>query len=490
MGAGASVEGDTPNMSDEAKRQLVSRMKEIYEQQRTSEGINDLAIFDEMKKAYETVVKEVIPQDLPANGKKKQRRPSALGGTDAQAAAAAAAVEEDPDIAAARAAAAQIEQPSPKNKKDFRKRRLTLTTRRQKGTDKESSGKNTSPATNGARNSAGGGANGAKGPSVRTRRQSITRTFQSHEIGDVPEIPQPFPLDHVGTYSCHGIEPSWDDDGYTAKINQDRGTVCHPYANSDLTAFFAVFDGHGEKGDKVSHFVMSEVQKHLEKHSSLSTDPPNALKETFVKVNRLIGEKNIECMYSGTTAVAVYMHSGTMWTANAGDSRAVMAKNQGGKLVAENLSIDHNPDAPEEKARILAAGGFVSPPPEPGLSARVWLDPEMTQIGLAMARSIGDHAVKHIGVIPEPEVFQREISSDDQFMILATDGVWEFIESQEAVNIVAAHLSNGATAACQKLIETAAERWRYNEGDYRDDITAIVAKLPCVEVANPQSVPG
>lgn len=45
-------------------------------------------------------------------------------------------------------------------------------------------------------------------------------------------------------------------------------------------------------------------------------------------------------------------------------------------------------------ARITKAGGFVSPPPEPGLSARVWLDAEFTQVGLAMARSIGDHAVK------------------------------------------------------------------------------------------------
>jgi len=129
----------------------------------------------------------------------------------------------------------------------------------------------------------------------------------------------------------------------------------------------------------------------------------------------------------------------------------------------------------------------VSPPPEPGLSARVWLDAEMTQIGLAMARSLGDRAVKDIGVIPEPEVRQRDIQPEDQFMILATDGVWEFVDSQEAVNIVAKHLRNGATAACQKLIETAAERWRYNEGDYRDDITAIVAKIPCIETANPQN---
>lgn len=63
----------------------------------------------------------------------------------------------------------------------------------------------------------------------------------------------------------------------------------------------------------------------------------------------------------------------------------------------------------KKKARIEAAGGFVSPPPEPGLSSRVWLDAEMTQIGLAMARSIGDHAVKSIGVVAEPEVTKHTI---------------------------------------------------------------------------------
>lgn len=47
-----------------------------------------------------------------------------------------------------------------------------------------------------------------------------------------------------------------------------------------------------------------------------------------------------------------------------------------------------------------------------------------------MARSIGDYAVKDVGVIPEPEVKEFTITADDKFMILASDGVWEFISSQ------------------------------------------------------------
>lgn len=75
-----------------------------------------------------------------------------------------------------------------------------------------------------------------------------------------------------------------------------------------------------------------------------------------------------------------------------------MAKrNINGEVIAVNLSEDQNPNKPDEQARIEGAGGFVSPPPEPGLSARVWLDADFTQIGLAMARSIGDHAVSPVG---------------------------------------------------------------------------------------------
>ena len=145
--------------------------------------------------------------------------------------------------------------------------------------------------------------------------------------------------------------------------------------------------------------------------------------------------------------------------------------------MALNLSEDQNPNHPVEQARIEAAGGFVSPPPEPGLSARVWLDPDFTQIGLAMGRSIGDHAVSPVGVIAEPEVTSHDISADDEFMIIASDGVWEFIDSDEAVNIVKRDLHRGAHKACEILIETAKQRWRDEEGDYRDDITAVVVKV-------------
>lgn len=307
-----------------------------------------------------------------------------------------------------------------------------------------------------------------------------TTIFASSEIGVVTEKKPPFPDDILGTYSCHGIEPAYDEEnGIHEKINQDRGCAVYPYNGQKNEALFIVLDGHGEHGDKVSEFVMRQIVVSLEKDSKLNEDPINALKSAFVMTNTALLVTQIQYMTSGCTCVAVYCKDNTLYVANAGDSRAVMAcEGADGTYTAKDLSRDHKPDDADEMERILKWGGYVCPPPEPGLSARVYLDPDFTMIGLAMARSIGDHAVKAVGVIPEPEVKTFEIESQDRFIIMASDGVWEFITSQEAVDIVQKSLHKGMHDACQDLIETAATRWQEEEGDYRDDITAIVVKVP------------
>jgi protein phosphatase 2C family protein 2/3 len=238
--------------------------------------------------------------------------------------------------------------------------------------------------------------------------------------------------------------------------------------------------GHGQGGELVAQFALHEVQRRLEKHEDFTKNVEKAFKETFLAVDKDLKEEClIEPLYAGTTACAALLREHQLVLANAGDSRAVLArKTKHGKYSAIDLTKDQNPDLPEEQARIEGRGGFVSPPPEPGLSARVWLDIDCTQIGLAMARSIGDHAVKEIGVIAEPVVSFHDITPDDDFVIFATDGVWEFISSEAAVQIVADNLDRGATRACQALIEVAAAKWHDEEGDYRDDITALVVRLP------------
>ena len=350
-----------------------------------------------------------------------------------------------------------------------------------------------------------------------TKLTKRTTIYASTEIGVRQEKVAPFPENYLGTFSCHGIEPSDEDEtGIHDKINQDRGCVVYPYNSSNTEALFLALDGHGEQGDKVSEFVMRQIVVSLEKHPSLATDPALALKETFIKTNIALMTTSINYMTSGCTCVCAYVTGNKLYVANCGDSRAVMATgSRFDNLKSKNLSRDHKPDDPEEAARITEWGGFIQPAPEPGLTARVYLDAAHTMIGLAMARSIGecffcmctscvqeyvcvlaffsdptppfptpvdtgDFAVKNVGVIAEPEVLEFDISTEDQFMILASDGVWEFIYSQEAVDIVSASLRQGknVTQACQELIEASSARWVEEEGDYRDDITAVIIRLP------------
>lgn len=232
-------------------------------------------------------------------------------------------------------------------------------------------------------------------PTVPERRERAKRTtiYASTEIGVRQEKVPPFPDNYLGTFSCHGIEPG-DNDEIHDKINQDRGCVVYPYNSSMTEALFIVLDGHGEQGDKVSEFVMRQVVISLEKHAQLLIDPSLALVETFIKTNKALQATEINFMTSGCTCVAAYITGRTLFVANCGDSRAVMARGSASldDLVAADLSRDHKPDDPAESERITAMGGFVQPAPEPGLTARVYLDAAHTMIGLAMSRSIGNRA--------------------------------------------------------------------------------------------------
>ena len=140
--------------------------------------------------------------------------------------------------------------------------------------------------------------------------------------------------------------------------------------------------------------------------------------------------------------------------ANVGDSRAVLgslkSKNtalspketlathtshEANKVwVAHALSRDHKPDLKDEHDRIVSCNGRVDPFREPNGDpigpARVWLRHENIP-GLAMSRSIGDLVASSVGVSCEPEFYETDLTEDDKFIIIASDGVWEFIHNED-----------------------------------------------------------
>ena len=94
-----------------------------------------------------------------------------------------------------------------------------------------------------------------------------------------------------------------------------------------------------------------------------------------------------------------------------------------------------------------------------------------------MSRSIGDFIAKKIGVINEPEIFDYKICDDDKFIILASDGLWEFVSNEDARNIVNLYYSQGnLNKAIEELISFAKKKF-LQFGSYVDDITIILIFL-------------
>lgn len=148
--------------------------------------------------------------------------------------------------------------------------------------------------------------------------------------------------------------------------------------------------------------------------------------------------------------------------------------------VATSLTIDDKPNREDEQARIQVRGGRVEPFREisgaPIGPHRVWLKSENIP-GLAMSRSIGDFVAQTVGVIPEPEFYEKTLTHHDKFLILASDGVWEFITNEQAVKMVVPFWKkNDPKGACEMLVAKSVAHWQ-KEDEVIDDITAQVIFL-------------
>jgi len=297
----------------------------------------------------------------------------------------------------------------------------------------------------------------------------------------------------VGQFSCHGAEPG--DEGATAKINQDCACVASPIGDDPTASLFCVYDGHGKCGTEVSMQVLQSIHYELDKRcaTELRADPEATLIHAFHSVQAQLQacaaqeELLVDARDSGACAVVAYLHERMLWVAGAGDCTAVVGvQNDKGGARAVTLSTDHKADRASEKARIVASGGGVRDAiyieGQLYAPARLFEDINKPRLGpgLAISRSIGDLNAMRAGLIATPDVQHRELADGDSFLILASDGVWEFIEPQAAVDIVEPYFRKGKRAfdACKMLIAKAAIQWQQNEGSYRDDITAIVVWLP------------
>jgi serine/threonine protein phosphatase PrpC len=224
----------------------------------------------------------------------------------------------------------------------------------------------------------------------------------------------------------------------------------------------------------------------------------SAVGRAFNSTNADLKQQNMDLTYSGTTALVVMLLGSRLICANVGHSRAILASfalpptesenehdgenttSSPAVWLAQTLSRDHKPDDEDECARIVAAGGrvepFKGPKGEQMGPCRVWLK-EGNVPGLAMSRSLGDTVAAQIGVTCEPEIFETILTPAHKFIILGTDGVWEFLTIEELVEMVVPFWEkNDPEGACKKIVAESVARWKQEE-EVIDDITVIVIFL-------------
>jgi serine/threonine protein phosphatase PrpC len=192
----------------------------------------------------------------------------------------------------------------------------------------------------------------------------------------------------------------------------------------------------------------------------------------------LISNENINSLFSGSTCVSVIFTPEKLIVPNIGDSRAVLARfdKTTNSYKAIELSRDHKPTEKDESKRILENEGRIQPFTEEGEFVgpqRVWLKDEEVP-GLAMTRSFGDRVAATVGVISEPEIKEFDFDENDKFMIIASDGIWEFISSQECVDIIKDFYEKNDMKGCAEyLYEESSKRW-LKEEEVIDDTTLIL----------------
>lgn len=245
--------------------------------------------------------------------------------------------------------------------------------------------------------------------------------------------------------------------------------------------FFAVYDGHG--GSRVAeacrermHVVLAEevrLRRGDRGQSPTGDDArwKEAMAACFARVDGEVGvedETDTSEQTVGSTAVVAVVGPQRIVVANCGDSRAVLSR--GGVPVP--LSSDHKPDRPDELERVEAAGGRVIN----------WNGYRILGV-LATSRSIGDYYLKPY-VIAEPEVTVMDRTDKDEFLILASDGLWDVVSNDVACKIARNCLSgraaskypesvSGSTAAdaAALLVELAISRGS------KDNISVVVVEL-------------
>eukprot|EP00192_Tetraselmis_astigmatica_P006105 CAMPEP_0117655184 /NCGR_PEP_ID=MMETSP0804-20121206/4145_1 /TAXON_ID=1074897 /ORGANISM="Tetraselmis astigmatica, Strain CCMP880" /LENGTH=456 /DNA_ID=CAMNT_0005461521 /DNA_START=390 /DNA_END=1760 /DNA_ORIENTATION=+ len=233
------------------------------------------------------------------------------------------------------------------------------------------------------------------------------------------------------------------------------------YDMPDRQAFFGVFDGHN--GECAAQFAAENLLPTILAHASFPEDMGGALAAGFVKTD-MAYEACLESEGSGSTALSVIVWGRDMTIANLGDCRAVISR----RGRALDLSRDQKPSTDSERKRIIAAGGSVCPEGflngVLGVSRAIGNWNVRGQNDILLKRRIQtdpkDSGSLHATcgpLISVPEISTHRLGPDDEFMVLATDGLWDVFSSQRCIEVARMMLqeNNDPQLCAEGLIQRA-----------------------------------
>ena len=298
-------------------------------------------------------------------------------------------------------------------------------------------------------------------------------------------------LKNYGGLSRQGIDANGNQ-----KTNQDNLVSLTNINKIKDFNIFGVLDGHGVDGHHVSNFASEFIPSQIINNPEIKelSDPEliyqklkenncQIITEAFLSCDEQLKNAEFDAYGSGSTCILIIHIGQHILCANVGDSRALVAYDDNKEdqelkyLEQAQLSIDYKPDLEEEKNRILLSGGVVEQMQNQfgeGVGPyRVWVKGE-DYPGLAMSRSIGDLKGKTIGVISEPGILEYDVNETTKFVVIASDGVWEFLRNETVLEIGKEfYINNDTSALCHKIVDTSVSVWQEKDVVV-DDITVVV----------------
>lgn len=273
-----------------------------------------------------------------------------------------------------------------------------------------------------------------------------------------------FPLIRSGGWADIGSRKQMED---THVIVNDLASV-----GGGSGAYYGVFDGHSGKDAAV--FVKENLLRYILQDASFPSVAKLAVKQAFLRADQAFAKacQDNELLCSGTTALAALILGRNLLVANAGDCRAVLCKR--GKAI--DVSRDHKACCTLERRRIEDSGGFVD--------KYGYLNGELT-----VARALGDWHItglKEFGIegplTAVPEMHEVTLSEEDEFLIIACDGLWDVFSSQNAVDFARGQLQlhNDPQICSKELVKEALRR------DTSDNLTVVVV---CFQDVPPRRTP-